>query len=145
MTLEELEKEWASDCTLNEADIIGETKKIPLMHSKYYKLYIRSAMKVKKLKFDLLELQKLKHEYYSGSLAKEDLDKHGWKQNQLRIMKSDIPKHIESDKDIIELSMKIGFQSEMLKFLEEIIKQINGRNFLVKNIIDYLKFTNGVT
>lgn len=143
MKLEEIEKQWELDSKFDETDLINETKKIPLLHSKYYKLYVRSALKVKKMKFDLIELQRVKTEYYNGSLAKEELDKRNWKPCQLKILRTDIPKYLESDKDIIELSLKISYHSENTKFLEEIIKQLNNRNFLIKNVIDYLKFTSG--
>jgi hypothetical protein len=51
---------------------------------------------------------------------------------------------LESDKDIIQSSVKIVNQKEKLAFLEEVIKNINQRNFQIKNAIDWKKFTNGV-
>lgn len=143
MDIEELEKMWAKDCEIDETNLIGESSKIPLLHSKYYKLYYRASLKATKLRYELRELEKAKTEYYNGSMAPEDLKERGWKPNPLKILRNDINKYIESDKDIIELSLRIEYQSSLAKFLEDIIKQINNRNFIIKNMIDLLKFQQG--
>jgi hypothetical protein len=51
--------------------------------------------------------------------------------------------YLESDKDIINLSLKIGLQEAVVEYLESIIKQINNRNFILKNILDWEKFRTG--
>jgi hypothetical protein len=143
MQIDDYEKMWAEDSKINETNLIGESARIPQLHSKYYKLYHRAAMKSIKLRYDLKELEKVKYEYYTGSLSEEDLKKYGWKPNPLKIMKAEVSKYIDSDKDIIELSLKIEYQSSIAKFLEDVIKQINNRNFVIKNMIDLMKFQQG--
>jgi hypothetical protein len=51
--------------------------------------------------------------------------------------------YMEADRDMIELSLKIGMQGEKIEFLESIIKSLQTRNFLIKNAIDFMKFTMG--
>jgi hypothetical protein len=143
MNIEEYEKMWEFDCKIDETNLVGESSRIPVLHSKYYKLYHRAAMKATKLRYDLKELEKLKYEYYSGSISQEDLQKHGWQPNPLKIMKSEVGRWIETDRDVIELSLKIEYYSSVAKFLEDVIKNINQRNFVIKNIIDVLKFQSG--
>jgi hypothetical protein len=143
MQIDDYEKMWAEDCKIDEANLIAESARIPALHSKYYKLYYRAAIKATKLKYDLKELEKLKTEYYNGSISEEDLKKNGWKPNPLRIMKAELNRYIESDKDIIELCLKIDYYSSIAKFLEDVIKQINTRNFIIKNMIDMLRFNSG--
>lgn len=143
MDIEEIEKMWAEDCKIDEANIANEAAKIPQLHSKYYKLYYRAVMKVNKLKSDLKVLEKDKTEYYNGTMAQEDLKERGWKPNPLKILRNDMDKYIQSDKDIIELCLKIDYYTGMAKFLEDIIKQLNNRNFQLKTIVDWLKFQNG--
>ncbi len=143
MQIDDYEKMWEADCKIDETNLVGESARIPMLHSKYYKLYYRAAMKATKLRYELKELERLKTEYYNGSISEEDLKKHNWKPNPLRIMKAEIARYIESDKDIIELCLKIDYYSSMAKFLEDIIKQINNRNFIIKNMIDMLKFSSG--
>ena len=143
MQIDDYEKLWAEDCKIDVTNLVGESAKIPVLHSKYYKLYHRAAMKTTKLRYELKELERLKTEYYNGSISQEDLKKHGWTPNPLKIMKSELPRYIESDKDVIELCLKIDYWSSIAKFLEDVLKQIHQRNFLIKNEIDLMKFYSG--
>jgi hypothetical protein len=143
MTLEELDAMWKEDCVLDETDLISETQKIPKLHNKYFTLYVQEGLRVKKLKSKLAELEKNKTEYYNGTMDIEDIKKHGWKPNPVKILRQDIIKYIESDKEVIDLSLKIDYYISLEKYLEDIIKQINNRNFLIKNIIEWSKFTSG--
>ena len=143
MDIEEYEKMWAEDAIINETNLSQESGKIPGLHAKYYKIYYRAVMKANKLKADLKVLEKDKIEYYNGTMAMEDLKERGWKPNPLKILRSDMDKYIHSDKEIIKLSLQIDYYTGMAKFLEDVIKQINNRNFIIKNMIDFQKFQNG--
>lgn len=143
MDIEEIEKMWGGDAEIDETNLSGEGSNIPKLHSKYYKLYFRAVIKTQKMKADLKVLERDKMEYYNGSMAAEDLKDRGWKPNPLKILRSDMDKYIQSDKDIIELCLKIDYYTSLSKFLEDIIKQINNRNFILKNMVDFLKFKNG--
>jgi hypothetical protein len=143
LDVEEIEKMWAEDAIINETNLAQEGSKIPQLHSKYYKLYFRSVMKMNKLKADLKVLEKDKTEFYNGTMAEEDLKDRGWKPNSLKILRSDMDKYIQSDPDIIKMCLKIDYYNGLAKFLEDIIRQINNRNFILKNMVDFLKFQSG--
>lgn len=143
MDIEDVEKMWAADSEIDETNLIRESSKIPLLHAKYYKIYYRASLRATKLRYELRELERAKTEYYNGTMAPEDLKERGWKPNPLKILRQDINRYIESDKDIVELSLKIEYQSSLAKFLEDIIKQINNRNFIIRNMVDLLKFQQG--
>lgn len=143
MDIEELEKMWAKDSKIDETNLSNESARIPELHSKYYKLMFRAHMKVSKLKSELKELERDKTEYYNGNMALEDMKERGWNPKPLKILRSDLDKYIQSDKDIINLSLKIDYHSSIEQFLESVVKQINTRNFILKNMIDFLKFQNG--
>ena len=100
-------------------------------------------MKVKKLRYDYKELELAKREWFDGSMAEEDLRERGWKPYQKKILRNDVDKYIQADKDIINLSLKIDYHSTRANFLEDIIKTIHSRNFVIKNIVDVLKFQHG--
>lgn len=141
--MEEISEMWAKDAPIDETNLVGESKRIPLLHSKYYNLYYKEVLRVKKLKAEYKELEHLKREYYDGSIDEETLSEMGWKPFQLKVLRGDIDKYIQSDKDIINLSLKIDFHSVNANFLEDIIKTIHSRNFVIKNMIDILKFQAG--
>lgn len=134
---------WAVDCKIDESNLAGESKRIPELHNKYYTLYYKEALRVKKLRYDYKELELAKREWIDGSMAEEDLKDRGWKPYQRKVLRNDIDKYIQSDKDIINLSLKIDYHSTRANYLEDIIKTIHSRNFVVKNMVDILKFQHG--
>jgi hypothetical protein len=59
-------------------------------------------------------------------------------------MKNEVDLYLQSDKDIITTNIKVVNQQEKINFLEEVLKNINQRNFQIKNAIDWRKFVNGL-
>lgn len=143
MSTDDISEVWAVDCKIDESNLAGESKRIPELHSKYYSMYYKEALRVKKLKYDYKELELAKREYYDGSMAEEDLRDRGWKPFLKKVIRQDMDKHVQADKDIIAMSLKIDYHSTRANFLEDIIKTIHSRNFVVKNMIDILKFQHG--
>jgi len=84
-----------------------------------------------------------KRNYYDGSMAEEDLREKGWKPFRLKVIRNDLDKYIQADKEVIKLSLTIDFHTANANYLEDIIKTIHSRNFIVKNMIDILKFQSG--
>jgi hypothetical protein len=134
---------WAADSPIDETNLVGESKRIPLLHSKYYNMYYREVLRVKKLKAEYKELEMDKRNYYDGSMAEEDLREKGWKPFRLKVIRNDLDKYIQADKEVIKLSLTIDFHTANANYLEDIIKTIHSRNFIVKNMIDILKFQSG--
>lgn len=143
MSTDDISEVWAIDCKIDETNLAGESKRIPELHSKYYSMYYKEALRVKKLKYDYKELELAKREYYDGSMAEEDLRDRGWKPFLKKVIRQDMDKFVQADKDIIAMSLKIDYHSTRANFLEDIIKTIHSRNFVVKNMIDILKFQHG--
>lgn len=143
MTLEEINEMWAVDSKINEVDLGNEALKIPRLHNKYYNLYVKEMLRVKKLRADLKELEMAKHEYFTGTMAEEDLKARGWRPYALKIMKSEVARYIDADREVIDLSLKIDYFVQTASYLEDIIKQINNRNYLIRSAIDFAKFQSG--
>ena len=144
MDLETLNDMWKEDCEIDESNLIKEAARIPKLHNKYYMLYVKELLRVKKMKKDLKTLERDKVEWLNGTMSKEDLDLRGWKPNQLKILRQDMDKYLESDSDIVTLSLKIDYYEGITKYLEDIVKQVNTRNFIITNMIAWNKFTAGV-
>ena len=51
--------------------------------------------------------------------------------------------HLEADDKMNKVDMKIKYYDIMLKFLEEIIRNISGRTYQIKNAIEWNKFQAG--
>ena len=143
MKIEEIYEMWATDGSIDETNISGESASIPKLHNKYFQLYVQEGLRLKKLKADYKQLYKLKTEYYKGELDVEELKEYGWSPQPLKILRQDIPTYLEADKDIVNHSLKVGLQEAVVEYLESIIRQINNRNFYLKNIIDWERFRTG--
>jgi len=143
MSTDDISEIWAKDANIDETNLVGESKNIPSLHSKYYNLYFREALKVKKLRYDYKQLELAKREWYDGSMAEEDLRERGWRPYQKKIIRQDINNYIQADSDIVNLSLKIDYHSARADYLEDIVKTIHSRNFIIKSMIDVLKFQAG--
>lgn len=143
MDLEELNKMWVKDCKIDDTNLSRAASIIPELHNRYYNIYMKEALKVKRLKADLVTLEKDKSDYYTGTMAEEDLKARGWQPFRLKILRNEVNKYVESDKEVINLSLKIDYHSSVANYLEEIIRQINNRNFIIKNMLEWSKFQSG--
>lgn len=144
MTLDQLMEEWRKDSTIDSTELGQASMKVPELHSKYLKVYFEERRKLKAHEFSSKDLFLKKYEYYNGKMSQEELDEMSWEPFMKRLMKNEIDMYLESDKDIVQTNIRIVNQKEKLAFLEEVIKNINQRNFQIKNAIDWKKFTNGV-
>lgn len=144
MTIDEIITMWEKDSVINRMDIAGESLNIPLLHGKYLRFFTNEKLELNKLNNCFKKLNKLKRQYYNGQMSKSDLEKYGWEQFQLKILKQDIQHYIDGDTDLIKLQDQIDYQQEKVNMLDQIIRSINTRNFIIKNYIDWQKFENGV-
>lgn len=143
MTFDEINQEWSKDSKLNPLDIVGETVNTPKLHHKYLRVLLEYRKKSRLMRTRLAQLRKLKHEYYSGSMAREDMTELGWEPFQIKVLKSDVSKYIDQDNDVIKLTSMIGEVEESIFLLEEILKQLHTRGFQIRQIIDWTKYENG--
>ena len=135
---------WAEDSKIDRTELGEESIKIPQLHHKYYKMYSLERLNLVKLQEEMKILKKDKVEYYTGTMAEEDLKERGWQPNPLRILKTDIPVHMEADKDFVDLNLKIAYNKEKVEFLEAVVKTLNIRSYQINNAINWEKFKVGV-
>lgn len=143
MKIEEIYEMWAKDSEIDQTNVSGESANIPKLHNKYFRIYMEEGMKLKKFRANYKQLKLLKEQYYKGELDITELQEHGWEPQPLKILRQDIPTHIDADKDIIDMSLKIGMQEEKVNYLEAIIKMISNRGFQLKTIVDWERFRTG--
>lgn len=143
MKLDDIMDLWADDARMDDTELGNESLRIPMLHHKYYKIYVQEGLLLKKLEQDYKSLYRLKYEYYMGVLDQETLIEKGWDPNPLKILKQDMSIYMESDADLQLIQAKIDIQKQKLSFLESAIKTITNRGFLIKNAIDWERFKVG--
>lgn len=144
MNTDEIVAMWEKDSVVDSTELGAEALKIPQLHSKYMKILYHTKSLITKLNYDYKSLHRIKYEYYSGILPEEDLKQHGWEPQPLKILKSDIPMYLDSDRDLQNIKTKIQAMEDRLYILENIIKTVNNRGFLIKNAIEWARFQHGL-
>jgi hypothetical protein len=143
MKLEEIQLLWERDAQIDRTELGEESLRIPQLHSKYFKIFSQERLLLRKMEADFKQMYKNKYEWYNGSISEESLKEHEWEPNPLKILRTDIPMHLEADRDLQSLSLKMEMQKEKVEFVEAIIKSLTTRGFQIKSAIDWERFKMG--
>ena len=85
-------------------------------------------------------LKREKWEYYTG---KAPAEVYAEKPFDLKILKTDIDKYLDSDEELQKQKQKVDYLNTVVDFLDRTIRLISNRGFTIKNAIDWRKFTSG--
>ena len=97
--LDELLEMWRTDSIIDRTEPGKALINIPQLHSKYLNILSRHRLLSKESEFKYNKMKKLKWEYYTGKLDKDQLEKYGWEPFPF-VLKSEITTYLESDEDI---------------------------------------------
>lgn len=142
MTLNEINELWAEDSKIDKINLGDESIKTPSLHHKYLQIYSKEKLILAKRKaeYNTLKLEKFNF-LYSGITDKKHLE---WElPPQGKIIKTEIPFHLEGDKELIELGLKLAYQQEKCDSLYSIISSINNRNYAVSGAIKFRIWESG--
>lgn len=140
--LEQVLKYWEKDAEIDQTEPGKELIRIPILHNKYLSILTKHKIASKKAHFDYLRMRKVKWEYYTGKMSKEELDVYGWTQFQFTL-KSDITTYLEADADLIKLIEKKIYHEETVSVIESIMSELKSRTFQLRDFISWEKFIGG--
>jgi hypothetical protein len=140
MNLEEIQELVDKDLKINDSELDLESIKTPQIHNKYMKLLTKFKLMMSRNESEFHIIKKQKWEYYTG---KADPSVYAEKPFNLKILRQDVDKYIDSDEDIIKLKQKSDYLNTVVDFLDRTVRQISNRTFTIKNAIDWKKFTSG--
>ena len=140
MTLEELQEAIDKDLKINDTELDLESLKTPQLHNKYLKHLNTFKLLLSRTETDYATMKREKWEYYTG---KAPAEVYALKPFDLKILKTDIDKYLESDNDLQKLKQKVDYLQTTVDYLDKTIRQISNRGFTIKNAIDWRKFTSG--
>ena len=141
MDLDKIQEMWQKDAVIDPDNLHDESLKIPQLHSKYYTIYNTTSLLRERAR-DLYNRVRLeRYNYYTGKASAEVYaeDPFPYKVRE----KDAIQRHLEADEKLTKLDLKIRYYDTMLKFIEEVIKNISNRTFQIKNAIEWHKFQSG--
>ena len=143
MKFEEIQIAWTRDCKMDETELSHESIKIPQLHNKYLILYSNEKLKFKEIKYLFAGLIRRKRDYYSGRMTAKELEMVDWEPFQLKLLKADVQEYIDADDNVIESKKLLALQEEKVNYLGSIVKSLTTRGYLIKNAIDWKRFTEG--
>ena len=141
MNLEQIQEMWEKDSMIDPDNLHDESLKIPQLHSKYYTLYNTITLLRERAREQYNKVRLERYNYYTGKATAEVYAEEPF---PYKVREKDaIQRHLEADDKMNKVDMKIKYYDIMLKFLEEIIRNISGRTYQIKNAIEWNKFQAG--
>lgn len=144
MKLEEIHKEWEVDCFIDVLNLNNESSKTGRLHSKYWRILNQERLRLRHIEKQYDKLYSDKFWFYMNG-EDEESRALGWKlpPRGSSFIKKEAKQFTDIDKDVVELSLKISICNEKIALLEDIIKNIHQRSYIISNIIQEKKFNNG--
>ena len=141
MNLEKIQEMWEKDSRIDPDNLHDESLKIPQLHSKYYTLYNTITLLREKARESYAKVRLERYNYYTGKATAEVYAEEPF---PYKVREKDaIQRHLDADDKMNKIDMKIKYYDVMLKFLEEIIRNISGLTYQIKNAIEWNKFQAG--
>ena len=140
MDLEKLQEQADKDLKINDTELDLESLKTPQLHNQYMKHLTKYKLMLSRAETEYSVLKREKWEYYTG---KADASVYAQKPFDLKILRTDIDKYLDSDIDLQKQKQKVDYLNTTVDFLDRTIRQIGNRGFTIKNAIDWRKFTSG--
>jgi hypothetical protein len=140
MDLEQLQLEADKDLKINDNELDLESLKTPQLHNKYLKHYTKFKLLLTRTEDELRIIKRDKWEYYTG---KADPQVYQLKPFNFKILKTDIDKYLEADEDIQKLTQKVAYLNTVVDFLDRTLRIIVNRTYVIKNAIEWKRFTSG--
>ena len=140
MNIDELYNEIERDLKIDDTELDLESIRTPQLHNKYLKLYTTHSLQLKRLQDEYKVLYRVKWEYYTGKASPETYKE---KPFDIKVLRTDVGIYIDADADLQQLSQKVAYTKQITDYLERILREINNRNWNIRNTIEWKKFLHG--
>ena len=140
MDLETLQNQADVDLKIDDTELDLESIRTPQLHNKYLKLFTKYSLQLKKVKDDYDGLYKFKWEYYTG---KSTMEVYQAQPFDLKVLKSDVGIYLNADEELQKLGQRTEYLNVVVVYLERVLREINNRNWNIRNTIERKKFLHG--
>tara|TARA_B100000427_G_scaffold146590_1_gene121884 strand:- start:145 stop:600 length:456 start_codon:yes stop_codon:yes gene_type:complete len=140
-TVEAIQAMWEKDSQMNQDELDSESLKIPQLHAKYYDLYNTILLMRKRDEQQHSTILLDRRKYYTG---KATADMYAEEPFPYKVRdKDDLKLYLDADERLTKIKLKISYYDTMLKYLEEILRQVSNRTYQIKNAIEWRRFSAG--
>ena len=141
-TLDEFYDDTKQDLTIEESELDRESLRTPYLYDKYLKMYQKTKLHLREVEQKYNEIRLEKHRYYSGNADPEVYKKSPF---GIKVIKQDLEMYLNADPDLAKATDLVEYVSAIKDFLEKTLKNVENRNWNIKNAIEWRKFLSGVT
>ena len=146
LTIDQLEIEWKKDSKIDITNMSDMISGVPSLHSKYISILSHCKREILKAEKLYLQMRRIRSNYYNGTMTKSELADFGWEQYlDKRPLKTVLDSMLEADENLIDLKMKIEEITICKDFCESVMKSIHSRTFDCKSLVEWFKYSNGMT
>ena len=143
ISLNDIFVRWEQDSKINPTALNHEALIISQLHCTYYQILSNERLCLKALELEHKMLYLQKHEFLTQGETEETLQK-GWKLPPKGcVLKSEASLYLDADNDLNENLLMIFSVREKVSVLEDILKIIHSRGYLIKSAIDFVRFQAG--
>jgi hypothetical protein len=144
MTLDDILDMWDKDSHIDDDHLDREAIHTAKLHSKYVRMLMQYKMKMAALNTEYNTLRQRKFRWYRGEMGRDELKDSGWEQWQgVKPLKNEMDEFLTGDNDLNKVSIKIEYIKCLIEALESILQQIKGRDWSIRNAIEFKKFISG--
>ena len=140
MDLETLQKQVDVDLKIDDTELDLESIRTPQLHNKYLKLFTKYSLQLKKVKDDYDGLYKFKWEYYTG---KSTMEVYQAEPFDFKVLKADVHIYLNADAELQKLGQRQEYLNVVVVYIERVLREINNRNWNIRNTIEWKKFLHG--
>ena len=142
MNLETLQDKWKEDSVIDPDKYGEESVRIPQLHMRYMEFYNTFSLMKKDRESEMKALVRDKWIYYKGKAPSTVYKEVPF---DLKLTTTDeIKMFIGADDEIRKLQYKIDYIEQTIFFLDGVLRQINSRNYQIKNAIEGERFQSGM-
>jgi predicted metal-dependent hydrolase len=141
MNFDILQEMWEKDSVIDPDNLHLESIKIPILHSKYYKIFNQLKIQQKEIQYELSKIKRDRYEYYGGKASAEIYVEEPFPY-KIRD-KETMNRYLEADEKLNKFKAKNEYIEMMINYIEDILKVILNRTYQIKNAIEFMQFTAG--
>ena len=146
MTLEQILEMWKKDSSIDEMALDDSQRDQAKLHAKYLELLNIAKISLKRKELEQQVQLRDKWLYFNGKMEKAEMDSRGWPYDPfkgLKILRNDMDYFFNADADLQKMEERVTYLKTMVTTLEEILQTLKWRHTVIKNMIDWRRFTSG--
>ena len=140
MNLDDLFLEVETDITIDDSELDRESLRTPYLYDKYLKFLVTVSIAYKNVEENYNKMRLEKYHYYTG---KADPEVYKNEPFDLKVMKTDVHMYLDADSDLSDMRKSLEYSNQRIEYVKKTLKNIQDRNWNIKNAIDWRKFKEG--